>query len=138
MAILKLQRSLKGEAWYDIIDSLPSKSMLSREVGSTFAENVGNDSRSNVRSPNAEVAGGNPITDPFGLSMMSAFEDSTPLNTARIRCLDAEALTVALRWYACSKFSHENLAYIDNYPWDDLSTDFDPRVFQAFVWSEAS
>ena len=136
VAILKLQRAEDGKAWYDIIDSLPSKGMLSREIGSAFASNSGDEGSATSSKP--IVAGGNPITDPFGFSMMSGMEDTTPTNTARIRCLDEEALTAALRWYACSKFSAENLHYIDNYPWDDKTTDFDPRVFQAFVWSEAS
>ena len=55
----------------------------------------------------------------------------------RIRCLDEEALRATLRWYACSKFHDENCEYIDMYAWVDDEPDFDPRVFQAFVWAEA-
>lgn len=56
---------------------------------------------------------------------------------ARIRCFDEESLRATLRWYACSKFNEKDCAYIDMYAWDDMHSDFDPRVFQAFVWSEA-
>jgi hypothetical protein len=59
-----------------------------------------------------------------------------PQNAVRVRCLDAEALKATLRWYACSVFTPENLQYIDTYLWDENLTDFDPRVFQAFVWTE--
>jgi hypothetical protein len=59
-----------------------------------------------------------------------------PVNAARIRCLDDEALKATLRWYACSVFTPENAAYIDTYQWDEKLSDFDPRVFQAFIWTE--
>jgi hypothetical protein len=55
--------------------------------------------------------------------------------TARIRCSDTEALAALLRWYACSMFTSENISYINQYDWDDATCDFDPRVFQAFVWT---
>jgi hypothetical protein len=58
-------------------------------------------------------------------------------NAARIRCLDEECLKAALRWYACSVFTDENKAYIDTYKFDEKRVDFDPRVFQAFIWKEA-
>jgi hypothetical protein len=65
-------------------------------------------------------------------------EDMPPQEPAmRMRCLDAESLRIALQWYACSVFSVEDATYIDTYQWDDNLADFDPRVFQAFVWSEA-
>jgi len=119
VSILKLNRA-HGKAWYDILDSLPSRSMLSREIGATFAKE--------------EATSKSGQKDLFGFPV----EDlESPLKCARIRCLDEEALTVALKWYACSKFSAENLNYIDTYAWDDKTTDFDPRVFQAFVWAEA-
>ena len=79
------------------------------------------------------VEGG--AVDEFGFALSDIDE---PMNCARIRCLDEESLSVALRWYACARFNSENLNYIDAYPWDDHSTDFDPRVFQAFVWTEAA
>jgi len=67
-------------------------------------------------------------------------EEETPrrADAARIRCMDAESLKVALMWYACSVFSEDNRAYIDAYEWDEKLADFDPRVFQAFIWTEVS
>jgi hypothetical protein len=69
-------------------------------------------------------------------SCISEYEEYIPY-AARIRCTDAEALRATLKWYACSKFNEQDCAYIDMYTWDDLHSDFDPRVFQAFVWSES-
>jgi hypothetical protein len=135
VSILKLRRAHNGAAWFDIIDSLPSKQMLSKQVGRVSSEN----------NPTDAPAGGAAThgaddqsiqVDEFGIPLSETYE--VPMNTARIRCLDEEALSVALRWYACAKFNSENLNYIDAYPWEDHSTDFDPRVFQAFVWAEAA
>lgn len=58
-------------------------------------------------------------------------------NAARIRCFDAESLKATLQWYAFSAFTSENANYIDTWVWDEKLTDFDPRVFQAFLWKEA-
>lgn len=55
--------------------------------------------------------------------------------TARIRCNDKRSLHAALRWYACSKFTSDDQKFIDSYQWDDMNMEFDPRVFQSFVWS---
>ena len=52
--------------------------------------------------------------------------------------MEAESLKVTLMWYACSVFSPDNRAYIDAYEWDEQLAEFDPRVFQAFLWTEAS
>ena len=52
----------------------------------------------------------------------------------RTRCADIEALACMLRWYTSRKFSDSNCSYIDRNPWDDAMADFDPRVFQGFVW----
>ena len=123
VSVLKLRRSNGGKAWYDIIDSLPNKSMLSRELGTSLAA-----------KQDPEPAAPDGPVDEFGFSLSDL---EPPMNAARVRCLDEEALSVALKWYACSKFNTENLNYIDAYPWNDNSTDFDPRVFQAFVWTEA-
>lgn len=129
VSILKLRRAHGGKAWFDIIDSLPSRQMLSREVGTAAASG-----HNKINGIEVDVGGGGGV-DEFGFAL-SDMED--PMNCARIRCLDEEALSVALRWYACARFNSENLNYIDTYPWDDHSTDFDPRVFQAFVWTEAA
>lgn len=55
--------------------------------------------------------------------------------SARMRCYDVTSFKVMLRWYAYSKLSDQNFSYMDQYSWDNAKTDFDPRVFQAFVWS---
>lgn len=62
------------------------------------------------------------------------FNFFTNNNAARIRCKNSQSLITTLNWYATSKFTEENCRYIDAYQWDDLQADFDPRVFQAFVW----
>lgn len=56
--------------------------------------------------------------------------------TARIRCYGKKALRACLMWYAYSKFTHDDRRFIDSYQFDGNNVDFDPRVFQAFVWSE--
>jgi hypothetical protein len=64
--------------------------------------------------------------------------DSMPRDgkATRIRCKTRVALEVTLRWYASAKFSDPDCQYIDGNEWDDIMCDFDPRVFQAFVWVE--
>lgn len=56
----------------------------------------------------------------------------------RIRCLSVQALEATIRWFACSRFTYDNKQYIDMYDWDDAYSDFDPRVFQAYLWAEAA
>lgn len=118
IAVLKLPRD-QGRCWYDVIDSLPLKATLLRpdETEHEMAERLGL----------YDLSSG-----PDGIDLSDAF---VPM-AARIRCLDAEALTATLRWYACSKFSDDNVSYINQYDWDDSQSDFDPRVFQAFIWTE--
>ena len=114
VAILKVRRG-KKECWYDLIDGLPLKKTL-------------------VRSEESDVE----FHHRLGLTeSKKEISDAFLPMTARLRCLDWEALMACLRWYACSKFSDENISYIDQYAWDEASCDFDPRVFQGFVWSEA-
>lgn len=120
VTIIKLRRIEHGKVsyWYDFIDSLPLKKMLQRrnETRSELCERLG--VYRNMTFP--EIAKEH---DNVALPM-----------TSRMRCLDAVALNAVIRWYACSKFNEENQKYIDQYPWDETSSDFDPRVFQAFVW----
>jgi len=54
----------------------------------------------------------------------------------RTRCHDLVALETMLRHYASSRFSESNCDYIDKNDWDDCMADFDPRVFQCFVWGD--
>ena len=122
VAIMKLKRTISsGSAvtwWYDVIDSLPNKATFcrTRESPIELCQRLGIFNR----LTDAEVA--------------EESEIATLPKTARIRCLDAEALIAFIRWYACSKFNDENMAYIDQYNWDDSASDFDPRVFQSFIW----
>lgn len=55
---------------------------------------------------------------------------------SRIRCVNKESFKSALMWYATAKFSDANCDFIDRYSWDEGNCEFDPRVFQAFVWKE--
>jgi hypothetical protein len=63
-------------------------------------------------------------------------QDSNRLMASRTRCHSLEAFASLLKWYACGKFSPSNCTYIDRNDWDECMADFDPRVFQAFVWFE--
>ena len=144
IAILQLRQS-PTTVWYDIIDSLPHGSTLRckeaddqmgirsfSSAGSAYAS--GGHSGSGVLSDDefASVEGGE-------TEMQQMMVDNIPFshNAARIRCRDEESLKIAIRWYACSVFTSENARYIDNYEWNEKLPDFDPRVFQAFVWQEA-
>ena len=124
LAICKLHRndSTTGAAtrsWYDIIDSLPNPATLRRcnESMTEVYHRIGMFNSGNVEQ-----------------CMMN---NMIP-KTARIRCLDVDALCAVLKWYACSKFTAENISYIDQYPWDEQTCDFDPRVFQAFIWGSCT
>jgi hypothetical protein len=111
VAILKVRRDAQT-TWYDLIDGLPLR------------ETYG-------------WMGVNEQTTPGQFSASASRDSDTPAilpQTARVRCLNLEALIVCLRWYACSKFSIDNVTYIDHYEWVDESVTFDPRVFQGFVW----
>ena len=58
------------------------------------------------------------------------------LGGTRTRCKGRDSLESVLQWYACSKFSPADEKYVDTNEWDDIMCNFDPRVFQAFVWKE--
>jgi len=53
----------------------------------------------------------------------------------RTKCSDLKALETLLKYYTTRKFSDSNCNYIDSHKWDENMADFDPRVFQAFVWA---
>ena len=53
---------------------------------------------------------------------------------ARIRCKDVKTLGACIRWYASSKLGQGDMEFCDSNDWDDMNCDFDPRVFQGFVW----
>jgi len=58
------------------------------------------------------------------------------MGATRTRCKDRQSLESLLYWYACEKFSPPDSQYVDANEWDDNMCDFDPRVFQGFVWKE--
>ncbi|KAL7518735.1 hypothetical protein ACHAWX_003545 [Stephanocyclus meneghinianus] len=55
---------------------------------------------------------------------------------SRTRCKDLSSFETLLQWYACSKFSEAHCNFIDANEWNDGMCDFDPRVFQGFIWAE--
>lgn len=55
---------------------------------------------------------------------------------SRIRCKDQNAFESVLQWYVLSKFKDFQCDFIDVNEWNDGMCDFDPRVFQGFVWAE--
>lgn len=55
---------------------------------------------------------------------------------SRTRCHSIDALKVHLEFYCAGKFSDSNINYIERNRWDDVMADFDPRVFQSFVWAD--
>ncbi|GMH94096.1 hypothetical protein TrVE_jg6193 [Triparma verrucosa] len=55
---------------------------------------------------------------------------------ARIRCKDAETLATCIRWYSSAKLTSSDIDFVDRNEWDENMCDFDPRVFQSFVWAE--
>lgn len=65
--------------------------------------------------------------------------DSMPTcngNASRTRCMSLDALKTQLEWYSSHKFTDANCTYIERNKWNDVMADFDPRVFQAFVWAD--
>lgn len=152
IAILQLRRSPTA-VWFDIIDSLPHQATLKRkgeeEDQLASLSSGGSVFGSQQVFPGSKVSGNSSSgvlsddewgdVDTSEMQMQQFLVDSipSPQNAVRIRCLDREALKAALRWYACSVFTPENASYIDNYEWNENLPDFDPRVFQAFIWQEA-
>lgn len=55
---------------------------------------------------------------------------------SRTRCKGRTSFEALLRWYASSNFSESQCEFIDSNRWVDGMCDFDPRVFQSFVWTE--
>jgi hypothetical protein len=62
--------------------------------------------------------------------------NSSKMMASRTRCYSLDAFAVLMKWYACGKFSSSNCTYIDRNDWQEMMADLDPRVFQAFVWTE--
>ncbi|KAG7342974.1 hypothetical protein IV203_020919 [Nitzschia inconspicua] len=153
IAILQLRQS-PNTAWFDIIDSLPNRTTLRRrgedeEDQLASLTSGGSVFGSQQVFPGSKFSGNSSSgilsEDEWGdvdgteIQMQQFLVDSIPLpqNAVRIRCMDRESLRASLRWYACSVLTPENASYIDNYEWNENLPDFDPRVFQAFIWQEA-
>jgi hypothetical protein len=68
-----------------------------------------------------------------GISDCDAIEVTS---TARIRCKNVKSLQACIRWYACSKLNPMDEKFIDAYQFDSCNMDFDPRIFQAFIFME--
>lgn len=153
IAILQLRRSPQT-VWFDIIDSLPHRGTLRRKGEKDEDDQLASLSSGGSVFGSQQVVPGSKFSgnsssgilsdDEWGdvddteMQMQQLMVDSIPSqqNAARIRCMDRDALKAALRWYACSVFTPENASYIDNYEWNENLPDFDPRVFQAFIWQE--
>ena len=138
ITILQLRRGSES-VWFDVIDSLPREETLLRIGESSLnGSSLGCRSSDAVTNSSAYGSKGSDKEE----AMDGAFSDellvdySPSPRAARIRCMDAESLKTTLLWYACSVFTAENRAYIDTYEWDEKLSDFDPRVFQAFIWTE--
>ena len=54
---------------------------------------------------------------------------------SRTRCKNLNSFEVMLKCYAATKFSDAHCNFIDSNDWNEGMCDFDPRVFQGFVWS---
>lgn len=128
ITIIQLKRG-RNRVWFDLINSLPSRQTLLRP-GETIDGLISGPDSMPMRLPSDGID--------FGTGDDNMVDAAIPPeNACRIRCLDGEALKATLKWYACSSFSEDNKGYIDNYRWDENLSDFDPRVFQAFLWREA-
>lgn len=68
---------------------------------------------------------------------ITGIDDIEVTSTARIRCKNIKSLQACIRWYACSKLSAEDEKFIDTYQFDVCNMEFDPRVFQAFLFMES-
>lgn len=89
--------------------------------------------REHVISIVKTVAGRNQVYYDL-IDSLPGMTSSSSMMATRTRCHDLDSLKVLLRWYTSRKLSDTNCTYIDNNTWDDAMADFDPRVFQGFVW----
>jgi len=142
-----------NEIWFDFIDSLPATRMLPRILSrnNTISSSSLRSDEDIERAGSVDLVAGGP-GPPLALrhnsSSYALEEESRDAlegadssidsgwtdRAVRIRCSDTESLTAMLRWYAYSKFNERDRSHISRCDWNDYATDFDPRVFQAFVW----
>ena len=67
------------------------------------------------------------------------FVDSLPSDEGRgmgtrTICADIHVLRSYLLTYATNRLAGRDAAYHDAHEWDDIQGEFDPRVFQAYLW----
>jgi hypothetical protein len=136
ITILQLRHD-SVSAWFEVIDSLPHEETFLK-VGDTSAKSLGFPGNGYRMDSECALEEGLLLDEDLMGLVVDDAALLPPPDAVRVRCMDAESLKVTLMWYACSVFSEDNRAYIDAYEWDENLADFDPRVFQAFVWTEAS
>ena len=128
--VIKPKLGNSTEIWYDFIDSLPAKKMLSYDAEAMTDAGQGadgvEDKCDQVESRDALEGG----VDTDGPNALLAEEKGV-----RVRCSDSKSLFTMLRWYAYSKLTDNDRSYISRCAWNDGNTEFDPRVFQAFIWA---
>ena len=129
--VIKPKLGDSTEIWYDFIDSLPAKNMLSYDAEAMTDAGQGADGAKDKCGDQVEsrdaLEGG---VDTDGPNALLAEEKGV-----RVRCSDSKSLFTMLRWYAYSKLTDNDRSYISRCAWNDGNTEFDPRVFQAFIWA---
>ena len=107
-------------SWFDFIDSLPAKQMLSCEHEESDEGSLSENHMTLGESRDALE----------GVEISNGSNE----NGVRLRCSDAESLFAMIRCYAHSKLTDNDRSYISRCAWNESNTEFDPRVFQAFIW----
>jgi len=70
------------------------------------------------------------------IDSLPSLSNGSDMQATRTRCRDLSAFESYVRYYASNKLSESSCAYIDKNEWNDMMADFDPRVFQGFVWGD--
>ena len=133
-----------GNAWIELIDSLPNPETWivdpRQSPSASSADPPGIGSRSSPRWSGRETDDEWERAPEYG-DGDDDDDRELPMNAVRVRCTDVEHFDTLIRHYACSKFSDEEREFIDGTAWEDnngyCEYSFDPRVFQAFIWSES-
>lgn len=126
----------EGEkVWIELIDSLPNpeawiktKSYDLRQTRDLTSDSNDAPSSDERREPDDEWERHD--------QLLNNKEGELPLNAVRVLCTDVTHFGSLLKHYALSAFSYEEKKFIDDNQWEDNNSYFDPRVFQAFIWSE--
>jgi hypothetical protein len=120
--------------WIELIDSLPLLEawVSPTRIAATVCEEREPTSDSGYLSSDYDTA-----NQWERYEIIDSKSDELPMNAVRIRCTDVEHFDTLIRQYALTKFSSEERKFIDENEWEDNNSYFDPRVFQAFIWSEA-